>query len=213
MSVVCTSCNVLVPQMQARRAVFFTGLEVGVEEFLDTAERVHKVNRWEATQALLHQNRHPRLLGYEFKDVEAEVMVNAEKVFDGTEEQALAAGWQENEFGFVCTTCAGEQQEDPDTESVVGLGNPLINAALGMALVKATPAGEVLTPATLCGDGTVNIDVVIENLNRLPEEQQAEAARCAAETLEGVAQDSDPETAASLRESINALNNYSSEDE
>lgn len=212
MSVVCTSCNVLVPQKTWVRVVLFTGLEIGLEDFLDTAEKVHKMSKFEAQQAFLTLSRHPRLLGYEFKEVEKELMVEADKVFDGTEEQALEAGWQENEFGFVCTTCAGEQFDDPEGERQLGADDPLIKAALGMALVKATPAGEVLTPATLCGDGTVDIDVIIENLNNLPEGEQAEAALAAADILEGVAQDSDPETAASLRESANVLNNYGSED-
>jgi len=195
--------------MQTHRVVFFTGLEISLEDLLDTAEKVHKMDRYETTQAFLHTSRHPRLFGFEFKDVEREVMVDAEKLFDGTEEQALKAGWQENEFGFVCVTCAGEQEEDPDVESMVGLGDALIKTALEAVLPKPT---QVLTTDALSGDGSIDIDIVIENLLNLPEEQQAPAARAAVQKLEDAVTTADPEQAASLRQTIDTLNNFSSED-
>ena len=44
-----------------------------------------------------------------------EVPVKKDKVFDGTPMQAEEAGWCENEFGWVCPTCSGNDYTTADS--------------------------------------------------------------------------------------------------
>lgn len=108
--IVCTSCVIQVPEphqvikfyrKQGRKSV-----EMSPEDVFAEAHEVGLSMDVVVAYAEEGSKGHKALPGIEFKTVVEEVMVDKEKVFDGNEEQALKAGWVENEFGYVCPDCA-----------------------------------------------------------------------------------------------------------
>jgi uncharacterized protein (UPF0147 family) len=208
--IICSACTVETTEDVSTVAVFKNGTEITPAEFLKdaTSKGVHPA---EAMSALNTMSSHPGLPGYRFKSVIRAVEVQYDKRFDGNAEQAIDAGWQENEFGMVCPGCAGTEEEDPDvTHGSNDFDNLMIRAAAKLAVVKNDDTiGVYITPDCFCGDGTVDVQRIIANLAGAPEEVRFEAAEDVMQVLEGVACDStDPEAATSLRESISEIQGW-----
>lgn len=63
---------------------------------------------------------HPKLPHYELHCRQVTVPVAQDKVFDGTEDEAEAAGWVQNEFGWVCTDCVGVEHHGSNSATERG---------------------------------------------------------------------------------------------
>jgi hypothetical protein len=203
--VVCSSCTVMVPQVVEVAKIYYKGREVSLESFQDMAAQ-RGVKRVEVPRK--STKFQGALSGFEVKISDAEIEVEAEKRFDGTWEQALLANWTENEFGRVCPTCgAAEEEEEGVEHGNLSMTNPLI--ALAAAAIKQDHdrwLKTVLNDDARNGDGTVDSDEILDNLEALPSAEQIQAAAVVVETLDSLCQNSDnPQVTTALRQTIEVI--------
>lgn len=106
----CNACLVDIGEKDAIEPhVFIDGKEVDVEFALERAAelKVRSLKAYLEDEA----DSHPKLPGWEFTYTLVKQTIKGAKVFDGDEEDAEAAGWVENEFGWVCAECTGSVGE------------------------------------------------------------------------------------------------------
>jgi len=135
--IVCTACTVKTAKKAPVYEIYDAhGVPSTVDEVLfhsreSWASVVHYFGSEPPTNIFL---THPRVPGAKFRASIQTVVEENDKVFDGTEKQALKAGWVENEFGWVCKECAGTEFE------IGGSADDEEGNTLKAAFVSATSA-------------------------------------------------------------------------
>jgi len=135
----CTCCSVDVPVSVPERVWrnASSGEVVSYQEVLDAASS-------DLVEALMRSDMEgtppPAVPGFVCAEEEVEGTSSEPKVFDGTEEQAEAEGWLQNEFGWVCRDCSGEEPviggvtfQEEETDVFVNIA---LKASLGAETLK-----------------------------------------------------------------------------
>lgn len=133
--IVCTSCTVTVPQEKEVASAFrvASGEEVQLSEL--TAAWAKTGLPPQVLMGYLNDGvSHPALPEYSFQVVKKLVDTEVEKCFDGTEEEAEAANWVQNEFGWCCADCSGVAYETEDG-TATGEGENLATQVAVLAAV------------------------------------------------------------------------------
>jgi hypothetical protein len=126
----CSSCSITVEEDQLVEVVYDTETGEEVAEFFT-----------ELGLTFIRNGQHDgRALRTEVRPVQFQIP----KVFDGTLEDAIAAGWEENEFGLCCPACketayttAEASSSGRDLEE-----NPLVAVAVAAKLAEARAEAE-----------------------------------------------------------------------
>ena len=77
---------------------------------------------------------HPALPEYTFRSAVIPVTVRVPTAFEGTEQEALAVGWEVREYGMVCPDCARSERDDTGATATMEGDNPLIEIASAVML-------------------------------------------------------------------------------
>ncbi len=136
--VTCTSCNIETVEEVPTAVVYYaiTGIELTKDE-LETLSKDHPVSTWQDGS---HGD-------YTVMTVDRPVSYETSKVFDGTVEQAQEAGWQENEFGFVCPSCAGDDFTTEDGSAAGAGTDELLDAIVAVRKRQVSLAEGILETA------------------------------------------------------------------
>jgi len=104
--VVCISCSLEIEDYENRLIWYLNGQEVLI--YIPLRESTYlKLSSPYADGT--NTKVHPKLkkMGFSVQVESRPTNRYVDKTFDGDEDQALAAGWVENEFGMVCPECNG----------------------------------------------------------------------------------------------------------
>ena len=137
--ITCTSCTVKTPKLVKILIIIDkeTGKEVPLPDghHIDSEgkaliQRISKVLVNNGRKSLTWESKfNPR---YDVKNEERTINQESDKVFNGTKLEAEAAGWVENEWGFVCPECGGDLKDDE-----AGAINPLTDNLVATAVLES----------------------------------------------------------------------------
>ena len=135
--ITCTSCTVWTRKLVKTLVITDkeTGKEIplpegyhigGLGDKLALVQRISQVRMVNGKKSITWESKeNPR---YTVENGERTINQESDKTFNGTKLEAEAAGWVENEWGFVCPNCTGDL--DDEATSVNPLEDPLVATAV-----------------------------------------------------------------------------------